>query len=283
VTVQVGQCGNQVGSEFWNRLCAEHGIAPDGSPPANPAQDRKDVFFAQADCGKFVPRAVLVDMEPGVLHAIKNSPQGKLFSSSGFWVHPEGAGAGNNWAKGFAAGESSLVLDQVMDIVSREAEACDFLEGFMFTHSIAGGTGSGLGSRLLQELRDRYPKLLLQTYSVFPNQKASSDVVVQPYNSMLTLRRLCQCVDAVVVIDNRALDRLVQERFKVPQPTFVETNSIVSRIMSASTATLRFPSHTRSDLHELVMMLTPEKDCHFLSSSFAPLYFPQPVSLDNRP
>jgi len=26
ITVQVGQCGNQVGSEFWKRLCQEHGI-----------------------------------------------------------------------------------------------------------------------------------------------------------------------------------------------------------------------------------------------------------------
>jgi hypothetical protein len=57
-------------------------------------------------------------------------------------------------------------------------------------HSIAGGTGSGMGSYLLERLNDRYPKKLIQTYSVFPNQEETSDVVVQPYNSMLTLKRL---------------------------------------------------------------------------------------------
>ncbi len=39
----------------------------------------------------------------------------------------------------------------------------------MVMHSIAGGTGSGLGSFLLERLNDRFPKKLLQTYSVFPN------------------------------------------------------------------------------------------------------------------
>ena len=38
----------------------------------------------------------------------------------------------------------------------------------------------------------RYGKKLIQTYSVFPNQSESSDVVVQPYNSVLTLKRLTQ-------------------------------------------------------------------------------------------
>lgn len=38
----------------------------------------------------------------------------------------------------------------------------------------------------------------MQTYSVFPNQDEMSDVVVQPYNSLLTLKRLTQNADCVV-------------------------------------------------------------------------------------
>lgn len=64
--------------------------------------------------------------------------------------------------------------------------------GFMLCHSTAGGTGSGLGSYVLDHLSDRYPKKLIQTYSVFPNQDEVSDVVVQPYNTMLTLKRSTQ-------------------------------------------------------------------------------------------
>lgn len=68
----------------------------------------------------------------------------------------------------------------------------------MLLHSIAGGTGSGLGSFLLERLNDRYPKKLIQTYSVFPNSEEVSDIVVQPYNSMLTLKRLTCNADSVV-------------------------------------------------------------------------------------
>ena len=67
----------------------------------------------------------------------------------------------------------------------------------MLLHSIAGGTGSGLGSYLLERMNDRYPKKLIQTYSVFPDSQAES-VVVNPYNSVLTMRRLIQHADSVV-------------------------------------------------------------------------------------
>ena len=46
----------------------------------------------------------------------------------------------------------------------REAEYCDSLEGFTLCHSIAGGTGSGMGSYLLELLSDRFDKKLIQTY-----------------------------------------------------------------------------------------------------------------------
>lgn len=46
-------------------------------------------------------------------------------------------------------------------MLDREADASDSLEGFIMTHSIAGGTGSGLGSFLLEALNDRYPKKII--------------------------------------------------------------------------------------------------------------------------
>ncbi len=77
--------------------------------------------------------------------------------------------------------------------------------------------------------------------SVFPNQSESSDVVVQPYNSLLTLKRLTLNADAVVVLDNTALNRIATERLHIQNPSFSQTNSLVSTVMAASTATLRYP------------------------------------------
>jgi tubulin gamma len=99
------------------------------------------------------------------------------------------------------------------------------LQGFMVMHSIAGGTGSGLGSFVLERLNDRFPKKLIQTYSVFPNT-SEPDVVVQPYNSLLTLKRLVNHADSVVVLDNGALARIAADRLHLQNPSFDQTNQL---------------------------------------------------------
>ena len=99
----------------------------------------------------------------------------------------------------------------------------------MLMHSIAGGTGSGLGSFLLERLNDKFPKKLIQTYSVFPNAQ-EGDVVVQPYNSLLTLKRLVNHADSVVVLDNGALARISADRLHVQTPSFDQTNQLVSML-----------------------------------------------------
>lgn len=69
-----------VGFEFWKRLCAEHGINPEGKLEdfATEGTDRKDVFFYQADDEHYIPRSVLLDLEPRVIHTIMNSPYAKV-------------------------------------------------------------------------------------------------------------------------------------------------------------------------------------------------------------
>jgi hypothetical protein len=40
--------------------------------------------------------------------------------------------------------------------VRRAAESADSYDGCLLLHSLSGGTGSGLGTRLVEELRERY-------------------------------------------------------------------------------------------------------------------------------
>nr|AAC35843.1 gamma-tubulin [Drosophila melanogaster] len=271
ITLQLGQCGNQIGFEFWKRLCLEHGISPDGvlEDFATDGQDRKDVFFYQADDNHYIPRAVLIDLEPRVINNIMTSPYSKLYNQENVFLSKHGGGAGNNWASGFSQGEK--VQEEVFDILDREADGSDSLEGFVLCHSIAGGTGSGMGSYVLERLSERFPKKLIQTYSVFPNQDEISDVVVQPYNSILTLKRLTKCADSVVVLDNTALNRIATERLHIQTPTFTQINNLVSTIMSLSTTTLRYPSYMNNNLIGLTASLIPTPQLHFLMTGYTPL------------
>ncbi|CAG9320776.1 unnamed protein product [Blepharisma stoltei] len=278
ITLQVGQCGNQIGMEFWKQLCMEHGINNEGilEEYATAGDDRKDVFFYQADDEHYIPRALLIDLEPRVIHTIQTSMYAALYNPENIYMSREGGGAGNNWASGFSQAER--VNDEIMDMIDREADGSDSLEGFVLLHSIAGGTGSGMGSYLLERLNDRFPKKLIQTYSVFPNQLRTSDVVVQPYNSLLTLKRLTLNADCVVVLDNAALNHIAVDRLKIPNPTFAQTNALVSTVMAASTTTLRYPGYMNNDLVGLVASLIPTPRCHFLMTGYTPLTVDRQIS-----
>jgi tubulin gamma len=151
-------------------------------------------------------------------------------------------------------------------MIDREVENSDSMEGFVMTHSTAGGTGSGFGSFLLEALNDRYSKKLIQTYSVFP---ADEDVVVTPYNCIPTLKRLALNADAVVVIDNASLNQILTEKHS--SPTMEKMNSVVSTIMAASTTTLRYPGYMNNDLMGLIASLIPTPRCHFLMTGYTPL------------
>ncbi|KAJ5901910.1 hypothetical protein N7495_002438 [Penicillium taxi] len=269
ITIQAGQCGNNVGSQFWQQLCLEHGISQDGNLEefATEGGDRKDVFFYQSDDTRYIPRAILLDLEPRVLNGIQTGPYRNIYNPENFFIGQQGIGAGNNWGAGYAAGE--IVQEEIFDMIDREAEGSDSLEGFMLLHSIAGGTGSGLGSFILERMNDRFPKKLIQTYSVFPDTQ-SVDVVVNPYNSVLTMRRLTQDADSVVVLDNGALSRIVADRLHVQEPSFQQTNQLVSTVMSASTTTLRYPGYMHNDLAGIIASLIPTPRSHFLLTSYTP-------------
>ncbi|CAG8597461.1 13097_t:CDS:2, partial [Acaulospora colombiana] len=213
--------------EFWSQLCAEHGISKDGilEDFATEGGDRKDVFFYQADDEHYIPRALLLDLEPRVINNILASPYSNLYNPENIYLSKDGGVAGNIWAYGFSQAEK--VCEDIFEMIDREADGSDSLEGFMLLHSIAGGTGSGMGSFLLERLNDRYPKKLIQTYSVFPNNEEVSDVVVQPYNSILTLKRLTNNADCVIVLDNAALNRIACDRLHIQNPTFTQTNQLV--------------------------------------------------------
>lgn len=61
------------------------------------------------------------------------------------------------------------------------------------------------------------------------SNESSSDVVVQPYNSVLTLKRLTVNADSVVVLDNAALNRIAVERLSITNPSLSQTNALVKR------------------------------------------------------
>ncbi|KAM0855005.1 hypothetical protein ACQ4PT_050062 [Festuca glaucescens] len=267
--IQGGQCGNQIGSKFWEVVCDEHGIDPTGRyvGTADLQLERVNVYYNEASCGRFVPRAVLMDLEPGTMDSVRTGPYGQIFRPDNFVFGQ--SGAGNNWAKGHYT-EGAELIDSVMDVVRKEAENCDCLQGFQVCHSLGGGTGSGMGTLLISKIREEYPDRMMLTFSVFPSPKVS-DTVVEPYNATLSVHQLVENADECMVLDNEALYDICFRTLKLTTPSFGDLNHLISATMSGVTCCLRFPGQLNSDLRKLAVNLIPFPRLHFFMVGFAPL------------
>uniref|UniRef100_A0AAR2J382 Tubulin beta chain n=1 Tax=Pygocentrus nattereri TaxID=42514 RepID=A0AAR2J382_PYGNA len=203
VHLQIGQCGNQIGSKFWEVISDEHGVNAVGAYEGDMdlQLERVNVYFNEAHGGKYVPRALLVDLEPGTMDAVRGSRIGQLFRPDNF-IHGN-SGAGNNWAKGHYT-EGAELVEQVVDRVRNEAESCDCMQGFQFVHSLGGGTGSGMGTLIINKIREEYPDRIMNSFSIMPSPKVS-DTVVEPYNATLSIHQLIENTDETYCIDNEAL------------------------------------------------------------------------------
>merc|ERR1711933_298562 len=164
------------GAKFWEVISEEHGIDQTGNYIGDSSLqlDRISVYYNEAGNNKYVPRAVLVDLESGTMDAIRGNEYGPLFRPDNFVFGQ--TGAGTNWAKGHYT-EGAELIDSVLDVVRKEAEGCDCLQGFQICHSLGGGTGSGMGTLLISKIREEYPDRIMETFSVIPSPKVSDTVV----------------------------------------------------------------------------------------------------------
>ncbi|XP_022357673.1 tubulin beta-4B chain isoform X5 [Enhydra lutris kenyoni] len=121
VHLQAGQCGNQIGAKFWEVISDEHGIDPTGTyhGDSDLQLERINVYYNEATGGKYVPRAVLVDLEPGTMDSVRSGPFGQIFRPDNFVFGQ--SGAGNNWAKGHYT-EGAELVDSVLDVVRKEVD-----------------------------------------------------------------------------------------------------------------------------------------------------------------
>ncbi|ORD94201.1 TBB2 [Enterospora canceri] len=271
IHIQVGQCGNQVGNKFWETISTEHGIDATGLLTGKNAEqsdpDSLGVYYNQGSGGKYVPRAVLVDLEPGTMDAIRNGPHSELFRPDNFVVGQ--SGAGNNWAKGYYT-EGAELHEQVLECLKKEVEKTDCLQGFQLTHSLGGGTGSGMGTLLVSKIKEEFPDRMLATFSVVPSPKVS-DTVVEPYNATLSFHQLVENANQTFCIDNEALYSICTKTLKLRNPSYDHLNLLVSRVMSGITTGFRFPGQLNSDLRKLAVNMIPFPRLHFFCVGYAPL------------
>ncbi|XP_074016731.1 tubulin delta chain isoform X3 [Numenius arquata] len=229
VTVQLGQCGNQIGHEVFNAICGDvcgtHGLC---SKKENESYHDacKERFFSEEESEVPVARAVLVDMEPKVI-----SQTLSIAARSGYWKYDDRShfcqkqGSGNNWANGYSV-HGPRHKEVIMNLVQREAEKCDRLGGFFTIMSMAGGTGSGLGAFVTQCLRDAFPTSFILNHVIWPY--GTGEVIVQNYNSVLTLSHLYRSSDALLIHENDVIHKICAQLMNIKQISFRDVNQVIA-------------------------------------------------------
>ncbi|PFH38634.1 putative alpha-tubulin I [Besnoitia besnoiti] len=274
ISLHIGQAGVQVGNACWELFCLEHGIRPDGrgvDPVTGGDLDSSDhsfhAFFAETAQKQYVPRSVMVDLEPTVVDDVRKGHYGKLFHPDFLLSGKEDAA--NNFARGYYTVGREMV-ESLMDRIHRLADNCDGLQGFLVFHAAGGGTGSGLGCHLMEKLSVEFGRKPKLNFCVWPSPQVSTSVV-EPYNAVLSCHYLLEHSNVVVILDNEAVYEICRRNLDIQVPSYCELNRLTAQVISSVTTSLRFDGALNVDMTEYQTNLVPYPRIHFLLTSYSPL------------
>lgn len=291
ITVQVGQCGNQVGLRFWELALREHqgnrGLYDDALSSFFRNVDVRDQHPLEVGTpiSSLKARTVVVDMEEGVIAGLLRSEYGEIFDTR--QIISDVSGAGNNWAVGFHE-YGQKYKEDISEKVRRTTEYCDSLQSFFMMHSMGGGTGSGLGSFICSLLEDDYPEIFRFSTVVYPED----EVITGPYNALLATHHLSLHSDCVLPIHNKALFDILnlvdsakgkgQTKTDDGKGAYDRMNSLIAHLLNDLTCSMRFPGTLNVDLNEITMNLVPFPMMQFLQPAMSPLFSVLDVKAESR-
>ncbi|CAK65272.1 unnamed protein product (macronuclear) [Paramecium tetraurelia] len=270
ITIQVGQGGIQVGNACWELFCLEHQIQPNGQMINQQVIEKDDAlrtFFSESDHQKLVPRSVLLDLEPTLINQVKTGKFKEMFKPEQF-VSGKG-GAAHNFGRGhYSIGRE--YIDICLERIRKIVDNCSSFQGFMMLNSVGGGTGSGLGTLLLEKLSVDYCKKSRLSITIYPSPE-TSEAMVEPYNSIFATSSLLEHSEVCIAMDNQALYDICKNGLGVETPKYSNLNRIIAQAISSITASIRFDGALFTDITEIQTSLIPYPKLQFLICSQAPI------------
>jgi tubulin beta len=258
IMLHVGGCGTSLGAKVWEAIMPEHSLDVQGVVASDATTLQKEmlnVYFNESRGGRYVPRAVLVDSEPGNLDRIRAGEMGQLFRSDSY-IASRGT-SGGIFTKGYYE-VGPEIIDITLDAIRREVESADSLQGFQLTRSVSGGTGSGFGTLLLGRLKQEFgTNAVLQCFNIFPNTK-TSDNLTENYNTVLSVgRSYPEGQQASTIMDNAGLIDIAIKKLGIKSPTFDDLNMIAAKGIAGVTSAIRFPGIQNTSLRKILSNLIP--------------------------
>lgn len=268
VNIHIGQAGVQLGNSFWELFCLEHGIQPDGVMPEKHQDDKsfKSFFFENKE-GKFTPRCLYIDLEPTVIDEVRTGIYRNLYQSE--YLINEKEDAANNFARGYyTIGRN--ILDLALAKIRNIIEKCDNTQGFIFTHSLSGGTGSGFGSLLSEKLHAEYASKSFHNYCVIPSPLLTHDGLPSAaYNAVMALSKLIE-QNVLYFFDNQSMYDICKRDLEIESPRYRTINRMIAQVVSNVTSGWRFDGALNCNMKEIETNLICYPRLSTLIMSYAP-------------
>lgn len=227
ITLQFGQCGNQIGQVLYSTLCEDIKGKKDKSPYLNKSYVSEAVnrWFYVNRKEQWEPMSILIDTETKVISQDNNLPvKFRRIVAESY------GGCANNWAFGYLC-QSNLLVGEIMEYLRLEMERCDYVTDLLSISSTGGGTGSGIGTKVAELIREEHPKKTLLNAVVLPYK--TGEVVTQNYNTLLSLARLYDVTDALLLFENDRLHHICRNLMQT-KVDFQDLNSVIANQLAGT-------------------------------------------------
>ena len=213
----------------------------------------------------FKARVVCLDTEPKVIQDCLEKAKGHFTPQSHYsWLYDENnvayrhSGAGNNWALGYSIATGDF-LELALEKIRREIERCDDVPILVYIHSLAGGTGSGLGTHLVESSYELFSNCF--HYHVLVSPHSFSEVIVQYYNALLCLSKIYHNSDGILIFENENAQLLCKQMKFIEKPVLADLNHTIANHL----VTLFLPKKPSSSLSSSSIHPRNEYEKMFLS------------------
>ncbi|KAM3145813.1 hypothetical protein pb186bvf_002108 [Paramecium bursaria] len=187
--MHLGNAGIQLGLAYWNQMLEEHN-----------QNDKFNKTMFDEITGQQIARCILVDQDSSSIDKILQDPNNKYYNPDNLMAGKQGAQ--NLFSNGYHI-QDIQYLDSIIDKVQKVTEKLDNLHAVQFIYSIAGGCGSGLGSKLSEKIIEYFPNNPFIHHIIFPSDIEMNPVA--PYNSVLSFNSLVENSQTVFLYQNQTI------------------------------------------------------------------------------
>ncbi|EFC40099.1 alpha-tubulin [Naegleria gruberi] len=263
IFIHLGECGCQIGKSIWDLFCNTefksntYQLFEESIRKENTFTSRSLFIDSDSniiDHNTFTQQIRLTHCENKLKYCCKQENIINDYESSITSLRSQFS-FGNNY------------INYIEERIRKMVENCDHLDGIIFTHSIGGGTGSGMICRILEQLRSKswLKGVTISSFSVFPSlSEMASSTTFELYNMVLSMETMREYLSNISSIRNDLIYDYCKYELKIENIEYNTINQVISQMISTFLEPCLFSNESFSQISS---KLVPYPSMNIISNS----------------